>query len=132
MSMPSARAACPGPPCVQPAAAASVQHTQPCTDPPSPSTIRTRRQKGAMLTVLGATLVTTIPVLMMRLQLGSYGYALPPQTPMEPSFQPWNTGVRVSTTRSCPFEAVKHIPSCLRDHFKFCSWPPPLPRGKFP
>ena len=39
-----------------------------------------------MLTVLGATLVTTIPVL-MRLQLGSYGYALP-QTPKEPSFQP--------------------------------------------
>jgi hypothetical protein len=86
MSMPSARAACPGQPCVQPPAAASVQHTQPCTDAPSPRTSRTRRQKGAMLTVLGATLVTTIPVL-LRLQLGSYGYALP-QTPKEPSFQP--------------------------------------------
>ena len=39
-----------------------------------------------MRTVLGATLVTTIPVL-MRLWLGSYGYALP-QTPKQPSFQP--------------------------------------------
>jgi hypothetical protein len=86
MSMPSARAACPGPPCVQPTAAASVQHPILRTDSPSPWTSRTRWQKGAMRTVLGATLVTTIPVL-MRLWLGSYGYALP-QTPLEPSFQP--------------------------------------------
>ena len=86
MSMPSARAACPGPPCVQLPAAASVQHTQPWTVAPSPRTSRTRWQKGAMRTVLGATLVTTIPVL-MRLWLGSHGYALP-QTPKKPSFQP--------------------------------------------
>ena len=57
-----------------------------------------------MRTVLGATLVTTIPVL-MRLWLGSYGYALP-QTPLEPSFQP-----RKSHVRPHPFT---HPPPLLR------------------
>ena len=49
-----------------------------------------------MRTVLGATLVTTITVLM--LWIGSYGFAFP-QTPLEPSFQPAEAPIKTATQK---------------------------------